>query len=479
MPRPLLSAILIVKNEEKNLPRCLASLRGLTNEIVVIDTGSTDRTVEIAREAHAVLGSFPWNGNEADARNASIRMATGRWLFMIDADEEVSASLARELPAVLEKLETQTEYNSLSVLFRNHHLHDETSLTRLIRIGRNRPGYAFSGTIHATCNYHLKTWPLEGALEHYGYQWTDEQRQRKARHMIEHLSPLCTGEKPPLKSLCELMTYLLLAGDQPEFDRRWRQALAYSHTERTEGPHATYWYDNLSNILPFFAAHDDWETGRAAAEETIAANPTHAAAAFYLLQAAVKTRAWPRVEHLATRLIHADLTLAESSHIIFPDKQLIPARAWHWLAQIELGKSTDPQLPEDLALPRLIPIILTAQEKLPSVLTSTNPALKQALQITGAIQKNTLDSSAPPQLLATVDRLQSRQEKGSLPHLLLSLAQCTLLQKADQVKKMTDELKSLTEIYKDYPWFLSGMQEVAARQKFALTSFAQSVAHRI
>jgi Glycosyl transferase family 2 len=479
MPQPLLSAIMIVKNEEEKLPRCLASLRGVADEIVVIDTGSTDRTVKIAREAQVVLGSFPWNGNEADARNASIQAATGRWLFMIDADEEVSASLAADLPAVLAKLDAQTDYNSLSVLFRNHHVGNETSLTRLIRVGRNRPGYAFSGTIHATCNYHLKTWPLQGVLEHDGYRWTDEQRQRKARHMIDHLTPLCAAEKPPLKPLCELMTYLLLAGEKEKFSQRWTQALAHSPAERTEGPQATYWYDNLSNILQFFATHDDWETGRAAAEEAVNARPGYVAASFYLLQAAVKAREWQRVEQLAFGLIQADLTLSESSYIIFPEKQLIPARAWHWLAQIELGKSIDNQLPDYLELPRLAPVILAAQEKLPFPLNSANPALKQILQVTASIQKNDGEPSTSLQLLAITDRLQTRQEKGSLSHLLVSLAKCALLQNSNQIKAMTDEIKSLTEIYQGQAWLLKGMQEVALQQKFTFACFSQRVAHRI
>ncbi len=468
---------MIVKNEEKNLPRCLASLRGVVDEIVVIDTGSADRTVEIAREAGAILGAFPWNGNEADARNASIQAATGRWLFMIDADEEVSPALAKELPEVVEKLEAQPEYNSLSVLFRNRHLGGESSLTRLIRIGRNRPGYGFAGMIHATCNYHLETWALQGALEHYGYQWTDEQRQKKARHMIEHLSPLCAGEKPPLKSLCELMSYLLLAGDRPGFERRWRQALSYSCVERTGGPHAAYWYDNLSNILQFFAARDDWEAGRAAAEETADAQPGHVAATFYLLQAAVKAGDWPRVEALADRLLHADLTVEWPWNTVFPEKQFVPARAWHWLAQIEQGKSSDRQLPEDFNVARLTPVILAAQEKIGTSLASANPALTQVLPLLFLAQNNPPPPAACGPLLAKLERLQARQETGSLPYSLASLAKCALLQKTGQIKPMTDELKALTEIYGSHAWFRQGTQDVAARQEFALESFSRRVAH--
>jgi len=474
---PLLSAILIVKNEERNLPRCLASLRGVVDEVVIVDTGSTDRTVEIARKAKAVLGFFPWNGNEADARNASIRLATGRWLFMIDADEEVSAELAQELPTVVARLGTQSDYHSLSVLLRNHHLGGETSLTPLIRIGRNRRDYKFSGTIHATCNYHLKTWPLVAGLEHYGYQWTDEQRQRKAAHMIEHLAPLCLGDKPPLKSLCELMSYLCLAGDEPEFERRWNQALSYSRAERTEGPDATYWYDCLSNLLQYFAAQFDWKSGRGISEETVEARPNHVAANFYLLQEAVKNEAWPRAEDLATRLIDYDPATLGPGNVIYPERQLMPASGWLWLARIQQEKISRSHLPEDLESARFTPNILMVQRESGQPLASANPALKQVLPIIWSVQKDSVAPEKQQPLLAKLERLQAAQVRGLLPHLLTSLARCALLQKAGQFKSMTDELKALTEIYQGHRWFLKGMQLVTAQQAFALECFAQPVVH--
>lgn len=89
-PRPkgrTISACLIVRNEEEKLGRCLASLLGAVDEIVVIDTGSTDRTVEIAKKYGAKVGHFTWIDDFAAARNAAIAMAKGDWILSIDADE--------------------------------------------------------------------------------------------------------------------------------------------------------------------------------------------------------------------------------------------------------------------------------------------------------------------------------------------------------------------------------------------------------
>ena len=85
----LISACMMVKNEERNLDRCLTSLRQVVDEIVVIDTGSTDRTVEIAKEHGATVYHSPWQNDFSFHRNESLEKATGEWCFVIDADEEL------------------------------------------------------------------------------------------------------------------------------------------------------------------------------------------------------------------------------------------------------------------------------------------------------------------------------------------------------------------------------------------------------
>jgi hypothetical protein len=84
-----LSACLIVRDEERFLDRCLASLRGHVDEICVLDTGSSDRSVEIARAHGAIVSHRPWDDDFSAARNASLELATGDWILQIDADEEL------------------------------------------------------------------------------------------------------------------------------------------------------------------------------------------------------------------------------------------------------------------------------------------------------------------------------------------------------------------------------------------------------
>ncbi len=98
MPQTL-SVAIITKNEEANLARTLASVR-FANQIVVLDSGSTDRTVEIAHAANASVYEEPWKGFAA-AKNSAIAKCTGAWVLSLDADEELTPELQAEMEALL------------------------------------------------------------------------------------------------------------------------------------------------------------------------------------------------------------------------------------------------------------------------------------------------------------------------------------------------------------------------------------------
>jgi len=100
---PLLSACMIVKDEEEALPACLERLQGVVDEIVVYDTGSTDRTMEIAEQAGATVVRGYWDDDFGRARNASLEHCSGRWILHVDADELVVADRTRLVAALVER----------------------------------------------------------------------------------------------------------------------------------------------------------------------------------------------------------------------------------------------------------------------------------------------------------------------------------------------------------------------------------------
>ncbi len=98
---PSVSLTMIVRDEEKNLPACLGSVRGLFDEIVVVDTGSKDRTREIAAEFGARVFDFVWVDDFAAARNAALARATGDYAFWLDADDVVDPAQREALVELL------------------------------------------------------------------------------------------------------------------------------------------------------------------------------------------------------------------------------------------------------------------------------------------------------------------------------------------------------------------------------------------
>ena len=171
--KPRLSVCMIVKNEERFLGQCLASVKDIADELIVIDTGSTDRTVEIAREHGAQVGHFEWCNDFAAARNASIAPATGDWILFLDADEELSPAEKQNLPALLNS-------NNVALirlpLINTHQ--GPISKSILPRLYRNIPTIQFQGCVHEGVYTALlkisKEWQMEISVGdllilHHGY----------------------------------------------------------------------------------------------------------------------------------------------------------------------------------------------------------------------------------------------------------------------------------------------------------------------
>jgi glycosyltransferase involved in cell wall biosynthesis len=99
-----ISVVIITHNEEANLARTLASVKAIAGEIIVVDSGSTDRTAEIAKSQGAKVFVEEWKGYAAQ-KNSALEKAAGDWILSLDADEEVDSLLAEAIIATLESIE--------------------------------------------------------------------------------------------------------------------------------------------------------------------------------------------------------------------------------------------------------------------------------------------------------------------------------------------------------------------------------------
>src|SRR3972149_11772158 len=101
MNKPKVSVTVITLNEEKNLPGCLESVKSFADEIVVVDSGSTDKTVDIAKNFGAKVFERKFD-NYQNQKNFAVEKTTGDWIFSVDADEEVSPELVSEIKDAVE-----------------------------------------------------------------------------------------------------------------------------------------------------------------------------------------------------------------------------------------------------------------------------------------------------------------------------------------------------------------------------------------
>jgi tetratricopeptide (TPR) repeat protein len=171
LSKPNLSLCMIVKNERHNLPRCLASVKPYVDEMIIVDTGSEDGTPEIAAEYGAKVKYFEWCDDFAAARNYAISQATGDWILMPDADEQMIVESA----FFLDQLTLQPDVIAYSIALTEV---DKTSITPayLIRLLRNLPDIKYVGRFHEQPRYknqcirENKIGYLEGVrFLHYGY----------------------------------------------------------------------------------------------------------------------------------------------------------------------------------------------------------------------------------------------------------------------------------------------------------------------
>jgi tetratricopeptide (TPR) repeat protein len=224
-----ISLVMIVKDEEEMLPRSLEAIHDVVDEMVIVDTGSTDRTVEIAEAFGAKVLHHEWTGDFAEARNVSLGAATGDWFIYLDADEVLvreDAQRLRELAGhVWREAFFLTEINFTGDLDDGMAVHHNA-----LRMYRNRPEYRFEGRIHEQLAHTLPAGLPERVeqpsvrIEHYGYLGAVRDSKEKSRRNIELLErQLADGEVSAF--LCfNLGSEYAAAGDAEAALDRFEQA---------------------------------------------------------------------------------------------------------------------------------------------------------------------------------------------------------------------------------------------------------------
>jgi FkbM family methyltransferase len=170
---PRLTVCLITRNEEQFLGSCLESIREIAHQIIVVDTGSTDATVDIATQFRAEVYHFPWCDDFSAARNEALKHATGDWILALDADEEL---LPEHRQTILKEIqETAVMAYRLPIIDKGK---EKEGCSYVPRLFRNAPGLFYVGRVHeqvfTSIEVRRQEWGLENrlgksALLHHGY----------------------------------------------------------------------------------------------------------------------------------------------------------------------------------------------------------------------------------------------------------------------------------------------------------------------
>ncbi|WP_353893739.1 glycosyltransferase [Proteinivorax hydrogeniformans] len=173
-----LSIAMMVKNEEKYLGECLESLRpimeSIDSEIIIVDTGSTDNTVEIAKKHTNKVYFHEWKDDFAYMRNKTIEYCKGEWILILDADE-----IVENCDGIIKFLESKesNKYNTGTITIKNITTGDTKNYfpILMIRLFRNNKELYYEGTIHEQPRFKKPVCEVDLSVFHYGYLSTDKE----------------------------------------------------------------------------------------------------------------------------------------------------------------------------------------------------------------------------------------------------------------------------------------------------------------
>ena len=236
---------MIVKNEEKYLRDCLESVRGVIDEIILVDTGSTDNTINIAKEFGAKIYDYKWKDDFSAARNYALSKSTGDWILYLDADERLSSNSVNELKNLIEKNDPagcRCRVNNID------EINCKPKFMRYTRLFRNNSNIKFAGKIHEQIDDSLlvngyKIFDADIEIIHIGYNISTEELKKKARRNLKILKDEYEKNKSSYNAYQLANTYSILE----EYERANQYYRISIEKNELNKEHKAFSYLNLSD----------------------------------------------------------------------------------------------------------------------------------------------------------------------------------------------------------------------------------------
>jgi GT2 family glycosyltransferase/Tfp pilus assembly protein PilF len=281
--RNSLSLCMIVKNEEKHLPQCLGSVKDLVDEIVIVDTGSGDKTREISTAFGAKVYEFPWGGDFSAARNFSVGQARGEWILILDADERIAAKDFPDLRELAcQKGNRRVAYSFVTRNYTpnsevqgwtpNEGIYEEEKgigwfPSEKVRLFPNDSRIRFQGVVHEGVRSSLKDHSVaieDSSIPIHHFGKLDEQRERKKGEEYYLLGKKkLESSEPDVRNLRELAVQAGELERYAEAAELWNQVI-------TLQPDMAEAYTNLSSLYLKLKKYDQ---AYAASKQAVILNP--------------------------------------------------------------------------------------------------------------------------------------------------------------------------------------------------------------
>lgn len=240
---PILTLSMIVKNEEKYLAECLESVKGLADEIVIVDTGSTDNTIEIAKKYNAKVFNFSWINDFSAARNYALSKSNGKWILYLDADER----LKPDSKTALKNHILNSTNAALCNVISGGSNQGSSNIMQYARLFPNNNNLQFDGAVHEQIEpsllkngYLLEKTKIE--IIHLGYDVNNNILTEKAKRNLDLLLKDFLKNPTGYKAFHIGSTFIVL--------NEFEQAISYFHEaikdEKLESNHKAHCYRYLA-----------------------------------------------------------------------------------------------------------------------------------------------------------------------------------------------------------------------------------------
>jgi glycosyltransferase involved in cell wall biosynthesis len=261
---------MIVKNEERNLGDCLETVMGFADQVVVVDTGSTDRTAEIAEEYAARVIRSDWHGDFSYSRNISLDHADSQWILWLDADDRVPPAEADKL----RKLKTAPPDRAFYLKVRNVLPGGFGEQWYQLRMFPNHPEIRFERKVHEQVAFAIQRLKMpvcreDVRIDHVGYENPEIKREKALRNREILLADFPRYRQDPAY-VSSIGDSYFLTEDFSAAIQWYQKVLAIPHGERRQ---PDIFRQTPTSIALCYQRMGDWEKASQWIEKAIQASP--------------------------------------------------------------------------------------------------------------------------------------------------------------------------------------------------------------